>query len=89
VLQETQTLYDALVREVARHYHMVVLEGPKGSRGCQHWDDSFAAVLLAQQQNITALMAALQVLVQFFLLPSAVSVESQQGFIAYQISLNH
>ena len=64
-MQEQQTLRSVLLREVARHYHTKHASCTSAKQAAQHrWSDSFAAVLLAQQQNIAALMAALQVRIQ-------------------------
>ena len=59
-MQEVNVLKQALLREVARHYHAAKLG--KCKRGTTvGWDDAFAAVMLAQQQHISALTAAIWV----------------------------
>ena len=55
-------LRDALLREVARHHHSTRADAPNvKAASALGWDDSFAAVMLAQQHNIAALMGATQV----------------------------
>ena len=55
-------LRDALLREVARYHHSVRADAPSAkAASALGWDDSFAAVMLAQQHNIAALMGATQV----------------------------
>jgi hypothetical protein len=51
-----------LLREVARHFYACRAHHKRGIAATEvRWDDSFASVVLAQQQNIGALLGAMQV----------------------------
>lgn len=58
-MQDRVALRDALLREVARHYHTALPAARQ--KQPRRWDDSFAAVLVAQQQSVAALMGSLKV----------------------------
>lgn len=59
---DERAMKDALLREVARHYHTVRADAPSSKAAASvGWDDSFAAVMMSQQHNIAALMGAVQV----------------------------